>query len=203
MGRPRPERGPADHPPAGGRRPDPPHCRRRRGSSTRSSAPSTSSSCVRGSARTSAALAEGSRAASASTTWWCRRPTAWSAAGVRRTTAWTTSEPSSSHRGRRHAPGRPHLRDVERGRAQAGRSLALMADPSCCCSTSRPRAGPRRTRGPGLTLSVLAADPASPATVLVSHHVEEIPPGFTHALLLRGGQVVRPALSTRSSPRST
>jgi iron complex transport system ATP-binding protein len=30
----------------------------------------------------------------------------------------------------------------------------------------------------------------SPATVLVSHHVEEIPPGFTHVLLLRGGRVV-------------
>jgi iron complex transport system ATP-binding protein len=40
------------------------------------------------------------------------------------------------------------------------------------------------------TLSVLALDPASPATVLVSHHVEEIPPGFTHALLLRAGRVV-------------
>jgi iron complex transport system ATP-binding protein len=26
--------------------------------------------------------------------------------------------------------------------------------------------------------------------VLVSHHVEEIPPGFTHALLLRRGRVV-------------
>jgi iron complex transport system ATP-binding protein len=25
---------------------------------------------------------------------------------------------------------------------------------------------------------------------LVSHHVEEIPPGFTHALLMRGGRVV-------------
>ena len=37
---------------------------------------------------------------------------------------------------------------------------------------------------------MLAADPASPATVLVSHHVEEIPPGFTHALLLRRGEVV-------------
>jgi iron complex transport system ATP-binding protein len=33
-------------------------------------------------------------------------------------------------------------------------------------------------------------DPDSPATVLVSHHVEEIPPGFTHALLLRAGRVV-------------
>jgi iron complex transport system ATP-binding protein len=26
--------------------------------------------------------------------------------------------------------------------------------------------------------------------VLVSHHVEEIPPGFTHAMLLRRGEVV-------------
>ena len=44
------------------------------------------------------------------------------------------------------------------------------------------------------TLSVLAMDPDSPATVLVSHHVEEIPPGFTHALLLRQGQVVAAGL---------
>jgi iron complex transport system ATP-binding protein len=40
------------------------------------------------------------------------------------------------------------------------------------------------------TLSVLAYDESAPATVLVSHHVEEIPPGFTHALLLRDGAVV-------------
>jgi iron complex transport system ATP-binding protein len=40
------------------------------------------------------------------------------------------------------------------------------------------------------TLSVLAMDELSPATVLVSHHVEEIPPGFTHAMLLRQGKVV-------------
>ena len=40
------------------------------------------------------------------------------------------------------------------------------------------------------TLNVLANDPDSPATVLVSHHVEEIPPGFTNALLLRDGRVV-------------
>jgi iron complex transport system ATP-binding protein len=33
-------------------------------------------------------------------------------------------------------------------------------------------------------------DETSPATVLVSHHVEEIPPGFTHALLMRDGRVV-------------
>ncbi|GAC1378993.1 MAG: ABC transporter ATP-binding protein [Marmoricola sp.] len=40
------------------------------------------------------------------------------------------------------------------------------------------------------TLGVLAADAYAPATILVSHHVEEIPPGFTHGLLLRGGRVV-------------
>ncbi|MGA8994457.1 MAG: ABC transporter ATP-binding protein [Nocardioidaceae bacterium] len=40
------------------------------------------------------------------------------------------------------------------------------------------------------TLSSLALDEVAPATVLVSHHVEEIPPGFTHVLLLREGAVV-------------
>ena len=30
--------------------------------------------------------------------------------------------------------------------------------------------------------------------VLVTHHVEEIPPGFTHALLLREGRVVAQGL---------
>ncbi|MEO6714764.1 MAG: ATP-binding cassette domain-containing protein [Mycobacteriales bacterium] len=37
-------------------------------------------------------------------------------------------------------------------------------------------------------LSDVAADPAAPATVLITHHVEDIPVGFTHALLLRGGR---------------
>jgi iron complex transport system ATP-binding protein len=39
-------------------------------------------------------------------------------------------------------------------------------------------------------LSALAEDPQSPALVLVTHHVEEIPPGFDRALLLRQGTVV-------------
>ncbi|MDQ2638721.1 MAG: ATP-binding cassette domain-containing protein, partial [Actinomycetota bacterium] len=39
-------------------------------------------------------------------------------------------------------------------------------------------------------LADLAADPDSPALVLVTHHVEEIPPGFTHCLILAEGQVV-------------
>ena len=38
-------------------------------------------------------------------------------------------------------------------------------------------------------LAVLAGDRASPPTVLVTHHVDEIPPGFTHVLLLREGRV--------------
>jgi iron complex transport system ATP-binding protein len=40
------------------------------------------------------------------------------------------------------------------------------------------------------TLHVLAQDPGAPTTMMVSHHVEEIPPGFTHVLLLRDGAVV-------------
>ena len=39
-------------------------------------------------------------------------------------------------------------------------------------------------------LTDLAGYLYAPAQVLVTHHVEEIPPGYTHALLLRGGQVV-------------
>jgi iron complex transport system ATP-binding protein len=39
-------------------------------------------------------------------------------------------------------------------------------------------------------LAALAADGAAPPVILVTHHVEEIPHEFTHALLLRGGLVV-------------
>lgn len=39
-------------------------------------------------------------------------------------------------------------------------------------------------------LADLAGEPTAPPTILVTHHVEEIPPGFTHALLLRGGRVL-------------
>lgn len=38
-------------------------------------------------------------------------------------------------------------------------------------------------------LGRLAGDPTTPPIVLVTHHVDEIPPGFTHALLLRDGTV--------------
>jgi iron complex transport system ATP-binding protein len=43
-------------------------------------------------------------------------------------------------------------------------------------------------------LADLAMDPDAPATVLVTHHVEEIPPGFTHLLLLADGAVVAQGL---------
>ncbi len=40
------------------------------------------------------------------------------------------------------------------------------------------------------SLSGLAADPTTPATVLTTHHVDEIPPGFTHVLMLAKGRVL-------------
>jgi iron complex transport system ATP-binding protein len=40
------------------------------------------------------------------------------------------------------------------------------------------------------SLADLAGDPSSPAVVLVTHHVEEIPEGFGHIIMLTGGEVV-------------
>jgi iron complex transport system ATP-binding protein len=42
------------------------------------------------------------------------------------------------------------------------------------------------------TISIIgayASAPAAPAMVMVTHHLEEIPAGFTHAMILSGGQV--------------
>jgi iron complex transport system ATP-binding protein len=39
-------------------------------------------------------------------------------------------------------------------------------------------------------LSALAGDPATPPLVLVTHHVEELPAGITHAALVRRGRLV-------------
>ena len=39
-------------------------------------------------------------------------------------------------------------------------------------------------------LSGFASSPSSPGMVLVTHHVEEIPPGFTHLMLLKEGRIV-------------
>ena len=93
--------------------------------------------------------------------------------------------------GAAHLSGRTFgtLSEGERKRVQIAR--ALMTDPELLL-LDEPAAGLDLGGREDLvsTLSVLAADETSPATVLVSHHVEEIPPGFTHALLLREGHVV-------------
>lgn len=43
-------------------------------------------------------------------------------------------------------------------------------------------------------LGELALDPDAPAIVMITHHVEEIPTGFTHALLLDEGEIVAQGL---------
>ena len=85
------------------------------------------------------------------------------------------------------------LSEGERKRVQIAR--ALMSDPELLL-LDEPAAGLDLGGREDLvsTLSMLAYDPDSPATVLVSHHVEEIPPGFTHALMLRQGRVVAAGL---------
>jgi iron complex transport system ATP-binding protein len=81
------------------------------------------------------------------------------------------------------------LSEGERKRVQIAR--ALMSDPELLL-LDEPAAGLDLGGREDLvsTLSTLALDPRSPATVLVSHHVEEIPPGFSHAMLLRQGRIV-------------
>jgi iron complex transport system ATP-binding protein len=93
--------------------------------------------------------------------------------------------------------GAPHLTDRtfgtlsegERKRVQIAR--ALMTDPELLL-LDEPAAGLDLGGREDLvsTLTTLAMDELSPACVLVSHHVEEIPPGFTHVMLLRQGRVV-------------
>jgi iron complex transport system ATP-binding protein len=81
------------------------------------------------------------------------------------------------------------LSEGERKRVQIAR--ALMTDPELML-LDEPAAGLDLGGREDLVrrLGVIALDEDAPALVLVTHHVEEIPPGFTHVLLLRGGRVV-------------
>jgi iron complex transport system ATP-binding protein len=90
-----------------------------------------------------------------------------------------------------HLAGRTFgtLSEGERKRVQLARSL--MTDPELVL-LDEPAAGLDLGGRETLVrdLAELAGDRRSPVLVLVTHHVEEIPPGFTHGLLLRRGRVV-------------
>ncbi len=81
------------------------------------------------------------------------------------------------------------LSEGERKRVQIAR--AVMTDPELVI-LDEPAAGlDLGSREELLSrLTALAAEPGGPVVVLVTHHVEEVPRDFTHALLLRGGRVV-------------
>jgi iron complex transport system ATP-binding protein len=80
------------------------------------------------------------------------------------------------------------LSEGERKRVQIAR--ALMTDPELLL-LDEPAAGLDLGGREELVgaMAELAGDPASPVLVLVTHHVEEIPPGFTHLLLLSQGAI--------------
>ena len=81
------------------------------------------------------------------------------------------------------------LSEGERKRVQIAR--ALMPDPEMLL-LDEPAAGLDLGGREDLLrrLSQLARDPKAPMMVLVTHHVEEVPDGFTHAMLLRRGAVL-------------
>lgn len=94
------------------------------------------------------------------------------------------------------------LSEGERKRVQIAR--ALMTDPELLL-LDEPAAGLDLTGREALvaTLSEICVDPYAPATILVTHHVEEIPRGITHALLLKHGRIVAagPIADVLTGPR--
>jgi iron complex transport system ATP-binding protein len=87
--------------------------------------------------------------------------------------------------------GRPFGVISEGERQQVLLARALMSDPELIL-LDEPFAGLDLGARERLLarLTVLAVDPASPPVVLVTHHCEEIPPGFTHGALIAGGAFV-------------
>jgi iron complex transport system ATP-binding protein len=81
------------------------------------------------------------------------------------------------------------LSEGERKRTQIAR--ALMPDPELLL-LDEPTAGLDLAGREDMLsrLASMADDPSSPTTVMVTHHVEEIPLGTTHALLIRDGRLV-------------
>jgi iron complex transport system ATP-binding protein len=81
------------------------------------------------------------------------------------------------------------LSEGERKRTLIAR--ALMADPELLL-LDEPGAGLDLGGREDLVerMNTLALDDSAPTQIVVTHHVEEIPSGFTHALLLRGGRAV-------------
>ncbi|MCP3424524.1 ABC transporter ATP-binding protein [Rothia sp. AR01] len=81
------------------------------------------------------------------------------------------------------------LSDGERKRALIAR--ALMTDPELMI-LDEPGAGMDIGGREDLVerLTELARDPYAPTTVLVTHHLEELPQGLTHLMLLNRGRVV-------------